>query len=213
MPELRVVSSYESLLVTRIAGLVSSSPPTIDVRGEHFTRATAVYIDEQLSPGFTVISDTRMYVQLPSENLAIRSVEVRSGYRTQTIDVQRFELSLDNVQYCSGVDRCIQRFLLVFLRSPGSDIFRPRSGGGALAAIGSAQGNREDSLAALVSEGIKRTEEYLIRDQSGLSGVPRDEMIAAVELVQLYVNKENGEVSPHIRITTLAGSTATATIS
>jgi hypothetical protein len=108
-----------------------------------------------------------------------------------------------------GILRLTQLFLKVLFTTPGSDIFHPNAGGGALQVVGSTYGQGEGE--GVVTEfviAINRTQRQLIAMQSRDQRAPRDERLMAANVLSTEFDKLQGGLYITVEIISQAGRRA-----
>src|SRR5688572_5972892 len=138
MIDLRVVNAkaiLRSFSVQPIRGFV---PTSVLVTGEKFDRATEIQYNGVQADEFAIVSSTRIIVRVPSSQLGktFRDIKVLSPVSAAKQDaVISLELT-SPPKTISGIDRLVQNWVIIFLTTPGTDIFSPNSGGGGASIIG-----------------------------------------------------------------------------
>jgi phage baseplate assembly protein W len=192
-------------------GLYSKTPFTLDIVGINFRDVIDVKINGYKSPEFIVVSPTRILAQVPrSQASAVISTVVVS---TETkIDADSALISFTAVpsagKQASGSVKLAQIFLKILFTSPGTDIFAPNIGGGLLDLIGSAKS--PGVLTAIAKTAVSSTQKQLVRIQSGITQLDRNEKLSNATLLQCTFDPQTGTLALRVRLTAVDGSTVDA---
>ncbi len=193
---------------------VLDDPPTLEVKGKNFLRATAVFINEIQAPEMVIFSDTRLWVQIPPSKVSevITSIMVIS----ETLSPGKQSLihfELNDFRVVSGVQKLAQYFIKLLLQSPGSDIFAKDVGGGLLKMIGQSDIlNNGKSVKSSILDAINRIKAYIINNQSSNTSIPLDERMLDVQVNGISFDGTKTEVTVNLTLTSMAGSQATTNL-
>ena len=208
------VTSYKSLSPVSKIGLYSSSPKTLDIRGQNFRDIVTVYINSVPSPEFIVLSSSRILAQVPNSQLkaAIRSVRVFTADGDKLAETSVINLeSVHNGSPAEGRVRLVQSFLKRLLTTPGSDIFQPESGAGVLQMVGSI--GRPELLKAAAATAVNSAQDQEIQAQSRSAQLLPSERLKSVTLLSAEFVPFSSTLSLRIRLTSVDGLSADAAFS
>jgi hypothetical protein len=103
----------------------------------------------------------------------------------------------------------MQNFLRILLRSPGSNRFHPRSGGGLLKRVGSTANNQ---TAADIAIAVQSAKQYMINVQTVDRNIPPSERLLSAEIQALTVDPQSTTAFVTIVLTSHSGARSAATI-
>lgn len=186
-------------------------PRTLDVRGPNFRNVVKIDINEEEAPSFVVMSKNRVLVQVPEsqEKEIIRTLAVLSNDFTKTKSSQvKFELT-NNPQKVDGLKKLIQTFLLYLLRSPGTDAWYPKSGGGVQRLIG-AHFSRSNAggVAAAFTTAVSRVRTQIISLQSANTRLPASEKLGSVTVLSAVFNAQQTALLARVELVSQSGQRA-----
>lgn len=212
--DIQVVFPQQAVHLSNIR-IFPGPPRTIDVTGADFGAVDEVYINRVLSPDVVVLSKNRLIAQVPDSQLtqALLSVTVLS--RRLTLgprSVLRFRLG-KRPGKVTGILRLVQKYLKILFTTPGTDIFNPKIGGGALRTIGQTFGTADGST--IVNDlviAVDTTTKNVISLQSRNPSLPLDERLLSAKILRAGFNKEEGAIDVAVEITSQAGRAATANL-
>lgn len=217
--DLQVVQPREAIRLNRIRFTPPSPvglPLSLDIIGEDFSSVDEVLINEIPSPDVIVLTRNRLIAQLPSilqRVPNVTSVSVLSRRLTLTSrSFIEFRLS-DQPGRVRGILRLMQLFLKVLFTTPGTDIFRRRTGGGALRNLGATFG--ADEGGSIVSDfiiSIDTTSRQIIAFQGSDPRTPRDERLLSARVLSAGFNREQGAILAAVELVSQAGQAATANL-
>lgn len=197
--------------VNSISNAEGVVPRTLRIKGKDMRSVETVLIHGFESPQTILLSDTEVLAQVP-DNLAemmIYDVTVLSANFTLT-ERSLVEFNIGkSVKKVRGILRLLQVFVRLLLRTPGSNIFHPNTGGGVAAVIGR---NIEGHEASDVAVGIRRVEQDIISRQAPIREIPADERLLAAKMSGFYFDQQTGSMYVTVTLTTHSGRTAAATI-
>ena len=210
------VLPQESIKLNRIRLTSLAGLRALDIEGVDFRSVDEVQINEIPSPDIMVISRTRLIAQLPNSLQTtpdIQSIAVLS--RTLTINSKsllRFRIG-STPGRVSGVLRLLQLFVKLLFTNPGSDIFSPNSGGGALRNVGASFGSDEgQTIKADFTIAIDKTARQIIATQSRNSTLPRDERLLKANMLGATFSRATGSLFVQVEIVTQSGDSARANL-
>jgi hypothetical protein len=214
--DFQCIFPQESVLLNTIQQEVIGGFAAIRVVGEDFRSVDEVVINNEPSPDVIILSKTELVAQLPdSQQLApdISSVAVLSNRFTVTRrSLFRFRIG-KRPGKVRGILRLLQLFVKILLTSPGTDIFRPGSGGGILSKVGTTFGSEEGSnLVTDFVVSVTRTQRQIIAMQARDQRSPRDERLLSATVIGSQFDKTQGALYMRIRIISQAGESAEANL-
>ena len=168
MKDLRVIKARVVLPVNSIAMRKEFYPPSLLIAGSDFDKAESVEMNGRTVTEFVVSSPELILARVPDVLLDQRltSLKVYSTVAIARRDAL-IEFGLTRpMATVQGIDRLVQSWLLIFMTTPGSDLFVPKSGGGAKALIGKSTDRGHRSVATDVALSINRTKNELMSAQS-----------------------------------------------
>lgn len=212
--DFQCVHLQEAVLLNNIQVLVGP-PRTVQVHGEDFRSVDEVLINGAPSPDVVVVSKTQLLAQVPSSMLQQRvlSVVVLSKRLTVTPkSILRFQIG-STPGKVTGILKLTQKFLKILFTTPGTDIFNPTLGGGALKNIGATFGQSEgDSVFHNLVIAIDTTTRQIIGIQSRNASLPLDERLLSAKVLRAGFNKEESAVDVALEINSQAGRAAVANL-
>lgn len=202
MKDIRIVRAQAILQVYSFSPIRGFVPASIVVLGKDLNKTTEILINGVVATEFFIQSASRMIVKIPVVQVGqtISNLMVLSDVPlTQKDALLAFRLDKPP-QVVEGIDRLIQSWLMIFLSTPGSDIFSPRSGGGALEIIGRSTDSSGKGAAADLAAAIERTNSELLRLQSQDRKIPPSEKLLSSSLVSMSFNPNTTALSARVEI-------------
>lgn len=212
--DFQCVHLQEAVILNNVR--VRPGPPRIvDVVGTDFRSVDEVLVNGQASPDVVVLSKTRLVAQVPEGALDQRILSVTVLSRRLTVtpkSVLRFKIGKTPGKV-TGILKLTQKFLKILFTTPGSDIFNPTLGGGALKNIGATFGiENGDSVLHNLVIAIDTTARQIVGIQSRNASLPLDERLLSAKILRAGFNKEEGALDVAIEVTSQAGNAATANL-
>jgi len=102
----------------------------------------------------------------------------------------------------------VQTWLLVFLSTPGTDIFSPTSGGGGRALIGKSTDRNHGGVSAKLAFAIERTNGEILRSQATQTGLPPAERLLSCGLDSVEFNSSDSILNARITMSNVLGDRA-----
>lgn len=211
MDGIRLIRLLDVLPVTSMTNALGVSPRSLIVKGENFHAVDTVLINGAASPSFVAYSTSELVAQVPEEysDAVITEVMVLSAsisYTAQSL----LELTIGTkVRRVAGVQRLVQTFIRHLLRTPGSNIFHPTSGGGLARMVGK---NIDDHMAADVAVAIGIVKQYIIGVQTPVRSIPPSERLLSAEIADLATDPARATVYVTIILTSHSGARSAATL-
>lgn len=210
MNDFQIVSAKVILPVQSFAPIRGFLPVSIVVVGSDFDKTSEVYYNDTLVTEFIVNSPARMVVRVPDSQVgkSFQSIRVLStAMATKKDAVLSFGIG-NPAQFTSGLDRLVQAWAMVFLTTPGSDIFDLESGGGARSIIGRNTDRRGKGVSADLAHAIDRTKTELLRLQSKYPNLPLDEKILNASLASLTFDSKTTSLLARVELSNMMGQAA-----
>jgi hypothetical protein len=198
----RIVRAQALLQIFSYAPIRGFSPPSIIVLGKDLNKTTECHINEVTADEFFVQSSNRMIIKIPDSQVGktINSLAALSEVAlTHESASLKFELSKPP-RLIEGIDRLIQSWLMIFMSTPGSDIFDLTSGGGGMAIVGRSTDNHGKGVAADLSTSIDKTNNELLRLQAGDRRIPPSERFLSGTLVGMNFDPDTTVLSARVEI-------------
>jgi hypothetical protein len=211
MSGIQLIRLLDDVRVTSIRNAIGVSPRSIIIQGEDFRSVEQVIVDGFVSPFFVAHTPTEMIAEVPEplRESTINSVSVLSSSLTMT-DRSLVEFTLGTrIKKVTGSLKLMQTFLRILLRTPGSNKFSPRSGGGMLSLI---SGNIGKQTAADIAVAIQTARQYLINVQTSDRSIPPSERLLSAEIQSINADPHSASAYVTIVLTSHAGSRGAATL-
>lgn len=211
MIDFQVVVPQELVKVSQVTAVPGLPVRTLNVHGDDFRSVEEVLLNEVPSPSFVVVSKTQLLVQVPDSlsNDTITSISVLS---TKLVITQRSFMRFrigHTANKTRGILRLMQLFLKVLFTTPGSDIFSPQSGGGALIHLGKSVDAGSDLAGGLVVS-VDTTTRQIIQMQGRNQAIPPDERLLSASVLSAGFNKNETALIASVQLTSMAGRSAIA---
>lgn len=188
---------------------------TLDILGDDFSSVKEVVINGVPSPSLIVLSAVRLLAQVPDSVLLqpVTSVQVIAGRLMLTAkSYLTFEVG-PQPSKVRGILRLVQLFLKVLFTTPGSDIYAPNTGGGALKNIGKTFG--ADQSGGIVTDfvvAVATTQKQIVAIQSRDAATPRDERLLSAIVRSSSYSKATAGLIVSVELTSQAGRAAIANV-
>lgn len=208
---IQLIRLLDVLQVNTVRSAVGVSPRSIIIAGKDFRNVEVVLINGSPSPDFVVYSQTELVAQVPLEfvDSFITSVAVLSSGLTLT-DRSLVQFTVGTrPKKVTGVVRLMQTFLRILFRTPGTNVFHKRSGGGLIRRVGS---NINSRSAADVAIAVNAAQQYLIGVQTAERNIPPNERLLSANVAKVSASRQDTAISVTIVLTNHSGQTAAATL-
>ncbi len=215
MIDIQVVRLSDVLPVTGIERVPGVLPRTVRLRGSDFRNVESVFLNGSSAPEFVVLSQAELLAQVPPDQL---SAPIREAYVLST----RLTFSKRSIvemsvgvrpQTVSGTLALVQTFIRMLLRTPGTNVFHPQTGGGLYKNVGKVLGSKaRDRVGAEAAVAVARTRQLIISTQTPDRRIPPDERLLSAEIIGLEVVPQEGTLSMAVRVDSQAGVSAAATL-
>ncbi len=215
MNDFRIVHARCLLQVFSISPIRGFNPPSIVVVGDSLNTASEILYNGILATEFFISSSSRIVVRIPPSQVGkdLRDFQIFSSRPKLNNDAALvFEVSKP-VQQVSGIDRLVQSWMMLFMTSPGSDVFSPSSGGGARSIIGSRTDRKHKSAAADLAVAIDRTANELTKLQSRAKNIPPQERLLSSSLEAVSTDESTGTLSARVSLKNMVNQSANVSLS
>jgi len=211
--DLKVIYLRDVLDVSYAGELPETVPRTLEIEGPDFSRAVRVEINEEPSPSFVTMSKQRIWAQVPEsqEKETIRTLAVLSNDYTNTFRSQlKFELT-NQPRSVSGLQKLIQSFLLLLLRTPGTDAWYQKTGGGIQKLVG-AHFSRSNAggVTAAFTTAVHRTRSQLVALQASNTRLSASEKLGSVAVLSAVFNTQQTALLARVELISQSGQRAIA---
>jgi len=199
---IRILTTYRILNITNIETTTSF----IRAKGDDFSTTKFVVVNGQTTTDFALSGSSILIY--PPEGIATNEVTFiaviaeSSDYDDHTLMKLGFGYDVREV---SGVDRLVQLFVFVLLKSPGSYILDKYSGGGLMEIMRKGAGTQPDKVLPDVIAAIRKTESDIKAMQAGLKP-PASELLLSVEILNTSIRSSDSSISVFVQLVTLDGS-------
>ncbi|MCA8938939.1 MAG: hypothetical protein KDB07_03990 [Planctomycetes bacterium] len=214
MADLQVVFLRDIMPVSRVEPL-DSSIPSLRISGRNFRAASAVLINGIESPAFLSVSNSQLLAEIPSSIVGdlVRSVAVLSNRITSTDrSVLSFRISGSSSKV-RGILRLVQRFVLMLLASPGSDILNPSVGGGLTNLVGKViTGSQRSNIQSAVQQIVSKTASDLKRIQAESDALTESETLASATLATVVFDPSTTTLAIRVSLVAANGQDALANL-
>lgn len=210
MKDLRLVSAKTFLDVGSVAPIRGFLPPTVVVTGKDLYRATEIEYNDILVTEFIVAEPNRILVRIPEAQVGkeLRTIRVLAPVSvTRSSALVRIGVTTP-IQAISGIERLVQAWLILFLSTPGSDIFDRSSGGGALSIVGRATDRGHKSAAAAVAMAVDKAKADLTRKQAQSGRIPLDERLLSTSLDSVSFDPGTSTLRATVSLRNMLGESA-----
>lgn len=208
---IQLIRLLDVLKVNTVRSAVGVSPRSIIITGDDFRQVEVVMINGAPSPDFVVYSKTELVAQVPLEfvDSFITSVAVLSSGLTLT-DRSLVQFTFGTrPKKVSGIVRLMQTYLRLLLRTPGTNVFHKRSGGGLIRRVGS---NINARSAADVAIAVNSTQQYLVGVQTAERNIPPTERLLSATVAKVNASRQDTSIAVTILLTNHSGQSAAATL-
>jgi hypothetical protein len=212
MRDFRVVQAKVSLRISSMVPVRGFDPPAILITGDSFNKAEEIVFNGIQVTEFLILGPNRLVAKIPDSQVgkALDSLFVLTSTSATHTDAALSLGITKPVKTVSGIDRLVQEWTMVFLTTPGSDIFDPAGGGGASSIVGKTADR--NSASAALSQAVERTRQQITAKQARNSRIPPSERLLSASLVSVKFNVETTTLSAVVDLKSMVGSSALVTI-
>lgn len=210
MADIQVVFLREVLSISRVepvdnllGGLRITMPRAREVE--------VILINGIQSPSVVPLSDTQLLAEVPSTVMGdvVRSVSALSRRPTVSDRSALAFRLLRQTKRASGIQRLVQRFVLMLLSNPGSDVFHPQQGGGFLSLVEhTTSGRMTGNLQGAVQQCITKTVQDLRSLDAKNSRLHPDEKIDQAVLSNFAFDVNTTTIAVRVGLTAVSGDSA-----
>ena len=211
--DFQVAFPQETVKISQVKPVPGLPVRTLDIYGEDFRSVEDVLMNQVSVPSFVVLGKTRLLAEVPQPlvNLTITSIMVLS--RKLLISPRsyiRFNIGRTPSK-TRGILKLMQLFLKMLLTTPGTDIFAPKAGGGAMVHLGQSVGTNEGSdVVAGIIVSVDSTARQIVQIQGRNQSIPPDERLLTAKVLSAGFNKNETAILVGIELTSQAGRSAVA---
>lgn len=210
--DFQVVFPSEVIELTSVRMRQGAPVPTLDITGKDFTSIDEVLVNDVASPNLMVVSKNRVFAEVPEQaqsNLANLRVLVISRKLTITPrSLIQFKVG-KTPSKVRGILKLVQVFLKILFTTPGSDIFSPRVGVGALKNIGKTFG--QEQTGNIVSDFIVAVDSatrQLVGIQARDPSIPIDEKLLSAKVRSANFDPNQAALLVSVELTSQTGQAA-----
>lgn len=210
MKDFRIITAKVILNVYSVAPVRGFLPPSILVAGEKLDRASEVLYNGISVSEFAVVASNRLVVKIPKSQVGqkFQDIKVLAQVSAAKADATLSLGVTTPPKTVSGIDRLVQSWVIIFMTTPGSDIFTPNSGGGAVAIIGRPTDRSGKGVAADLAIAIERTKQEILRLQAGIQTIPPSEKLLSSSLDSIQYDQASTVTSARVIIQNMIGNSA-----
>lgn len=210
--DFQIVFPSQVVELTAIRRLPAAAIPTLDVLGADFRSVDEVLINDVASPNVVILSKNRLTAQIPDiyldSGVQLRVLVISRKLTLSAQSLVRFKVGRVSSKV-RGILKLVQLFLKIMFTAPGTDIFSPRLGVGALKPIGKNFGR--DQTGSVVSEFIVAVDNAT-RQIVGLQGrdpsIPSDEKLLSAKVKSAKFDPNLAALIVSVEIVSQAGTAA-----
>jgi hypothetical protein len=210
MRDFKVISAKTILTVNSVSPVRGFQPPSMAVKGINLNLATEVYYNDVLVDEFVVVGADRLIVKIPKSEVGhdLTSLRVLSdAVLTKSDGLLNLELP-NPLNFIEGLERLVQTFVIIFLTTPGSDIFEPNSGGGAYTIVGKNTNQRGKGVAADLVLAIERTRDEILQIQTNAPNLTLSEKLLSAEVLSVNFKPDEAALVAKVSLTNMLGDQA-----
>lgn len=210
MKDFRVVTAKVFLKVHRVVPVRGFLPVSVMVLGEKFDRASEVTYNGVQATQFIIQAPNRMVVRVPDSQIKqpFTEIAVLSDVAVAQQDAAVSMAVPRPLKTIEGIERLVQSWLLIFMTTPGSDIFNVNSGGGARSIIGRSTDRDHTNVSASLALAIERTKNEMLRSQAKTPGLPLSERMLSCTLDRIYFDSKTSVLNAQVSLSNMLGRSA-----
>lgn len=214
MKDFRITSARILLKVHSVAPVRNFLPASVMVLGEDFNLASEVFYNGERVKEFFVSTPSRLLVRIPESQIgkSLDSLRVFSSVAVARRDAVLTLAIARPAEAIQGMDRLVQCWMMVFLTTPGSDVFAPKSGGGGQSIIGRNTDKSGKGVAADLTLAIERTKTELLQLQSRRSNIPQSEKLLSSNLESTQFDERTSTLSARVSLQNMLGNQAEVSV-
>ena len=208
--DIQFIQFNDALPLTGIEEIPDFVPRSLKLRGEDFTSAIEVQINDSASPSYVVADSKTIIAQVPNSSVGrpIQSVNVLSSDFTASLrNIISFKIG--NIpRKVSGIKALMQTWLKILLTTPGRDSFSKNLGGSVQQFVGG-QYTASTATAAFATA-VQQTTNQVMALQRNQNGIPDDEKLIGSEILGLTFDPTLPGLRARVALYTQAGTRAIA---
>lgn len=214
MKDFKVVQAKLKLTVHSLSPIRGFRPPSVLVLGENLSRTSEVLYNGIEAREFLVSGENRLVVRIPESQVGkdLYDLEVFTSAPLTNTAANILLGVGSGARNVEGIERLIQSFVMVFMTTPGSDIFSPQSGGGGRALVGRTTDRSGKSVAADLAQAVDRTRTELLRVQSLDRRIPPSERLLSASLAGMQFDPETTILSARVDIRNILGDAGSVSL-
>ena len=213
--DLQLAFPQRILQVSSVQAVEDADVPTYAIRGDDFSAVDEVRFDEVASPSVIIRSKHLLLAVVPEvlrSQVTYNITVVSFGVAHTEKSVVAFRFGRSNGRVVGG-SKLVQLFLKVLLSEPGSDIFSPTLGGGALRDLGqtfskSAAGSLLGNFVIAVDATARQVQAL----QSHSVKTPLSERLLSAKVASAHFDEAETALIVSIQLTSQAGTTSQANL-
>lgn len=211
--DFQVCFPQETVKVSLVRTVPGLPVRTLDIYGDDFRSADEVLMNEVPSPSFVIIAKNRILAEVPQalKDSTVSSISVLSRRLTITPrSYIRFRIGRTPSKV-RGILRLMQVFMRLLFQTPGTDIFSPKLGGGALVHIGQSVSIEQGTdLVGDFIISVDNTVRQIIQIQGRDQSIPPDERLLSAKVLSAGFNKNETAIIASIEVLSQAGRSSVA---
>lgn len=214
MKDFRIVNSKTVLKIISVAPIRNFRPPSIVVVGEKLDLTQEVLFNGVEAEEFVISAPTRLIVRIPPSQVGKPLTDLKalsSVSLTKKDALVSFEITKP-AKKIEGIDRLVQSWLMLFMSTPGSDVFDKSSGGGGLALVGRTTNRNGKGVAADLALAVERSTAELRKKQGSDLRVPQSEKLLNCTLDSVEFDPDTTTLSGRVTIQNMLGDAAEVTL-
>lgn len=201
--DFQVVQLRQVLPIARMVE-VPGPPHTLVISGPASDQVTDVEVNGARGYPFQPLGDTSIEVTLP-DLCTVRSLAVLGRTMGNLLEAALVLAYPTRPTTLSGMQLLVQMWVKEFLTTPGSDVFDREAGGGAGKIAGSA--NIVDvNITSNITIAVQRTNQSIIKRQSGNNTIPRSERLLSAEILQVSSSAADQTIKLDVEIKNQSGA-------
>lgn len=208
MRDFRIVQAKVALPIRTIVPVRSFLPVSILVSGDGLEQVTEILYNKVRASEFIVQQGGQVLFRVP-EGMVGKPLNSLEFFSNQILPGKSQSLSLrvGAQKSVSGISRLVQQWVVVFLTTPGSDIFDPASGGGGGSLIGKPHNRDGSSVSADLLLAVNRANDEMRKSQSSRR-VPPDERFSSADISDINFDPQAGELQAVLILKSMVGTSA-----
>ena len=214
MIDFGIITTRTLLPVQSISPIREFRPPSIIVIGDRLDLTSEILFNNTPVLEFVISSPSRLIVRIPTSQIGIEFKELKVFSNVNLLQKDSIvSLNITKpIRKLQGIDRLVQSWLLVFLTSPGSDVFSPRNGGGAFNIIGRTTNRAGKGVLADLALAVDRTKSEILKLQAANQRIPLEERLLSSNLEEAQFDSNTGAILARVSLRNALGNAAEVSI-